>query len=163
SRSDMRARRARDLAELDEQRQGHGRHLAGPGAAVVHARLWHRQRDLLSARRHPADPRSRLYRRRAGWVLVGGDAERELHAAAAGPRQGDAFGRASAGYVGTSDGWQDFYRNGAMSWEYGVAGPGNVALTGELPRRVVLALGFGSSAEAAATLAISSLIQPFDN
>ena len=83
--------------------------------------------------------------------------------AAAGPRQGDAFGRASAGYVGTSDGWQDFARNGAMSWEYGVAGPGNVALTGELPRRAVLALGFGSSAESAATLAISSLIQPFDN
>src|SRR5204863_3126392 len=48
-------------------------------------------------------------------------------------------------------------------WEYGVAGPGNVALTGELPRRAVLALGFGSSAESAATLAISSLIQPFDN
>ncbi len=33
----------------------------------------------------------------------------------------------------------------------------------ELPRRAVLALGFGSSAEAAATLAISSLLQPFDN
>src|SRR5207245_6868055 len=32
-----------------------------------------------------------------------------------------------------------------------------------LPRRAVLALGFGSSAEAAATLAISSLIQPFEN
>jgi glucoamylase len=32
-----------------------------------------------------------------------------------------------------------------------------------VPRRAVLALGFGSSAEAAATLTISSLIQPFDN
>jgi glucoamylase len=50
-----------------------------------------------------------------------------------------------------------------MTWEYGVAGPGNVALTGELPPRTILALGFGSSAESAATLAISSLIQPFDN
>src|SRR5436190_22813250 len=73
------------------------------------------------------------------------------------------MGRASAGYVGASDGWQDFNQNGAMTWQYGAAGPGNVALTGELPRRAVLALGFGSTAEAAATLAISSLIQPFGN
>ena len=78
-------------------------------------------------------------------------------------RQRDALGRASAGYVGDSDGWQDFARNGAMTWEYESAGPGNVALMAGLPRRSVLALGFGSSAEAAATLAISSLLQPFDN
>jgi len=83
--------------------------------------------------------------------------------AAADEHQADAFGRASAGYVGASDGWQDFARNGSMRWQYRDAGPGNVALTGELPRRAVLALGFGSSAEAAATLAISSLIQTFDN
>jgi glucoamylase len=78
-------------------------------------------------------------------------------------RQRDAIGRASAGYVGASDGWQDFARNGAMTWEYPSAGPGNVALIAELPRRVVLSLGFGSSAGAAATLAIGSLLQPFDN
>jgi glucoamylase len=83
--------------------------------------------------------------------------------AAADEHQADAFGRAGAGYVGTSDGWQDFAKNGAMAWQYQTAGPGNVALLGELPRRAVLALGFGSSAEAAATLAISSLIQPFEN
>ncbi|HVC50567.1 MAG TPA: glycoside hydrolase family 15 protein [Stellaceae bacterium] len=76
--------------------------------------------------------------------------------------QRDAFGRISAGYVGASDGWQDFAHNGAMTWEYAVAGPGNVALTGELPQRAVLALGFGSSAPSAATLALSSLMQPFD-
>lgn len=29
--------------------------------------------------------------------------------------QRDAFGRASAGYVGVSDGWQDFARHGAMT------------------------------------------------
>ena len=78
-------------------------------------------------------------------------------------RQRDAIARASAGYVGTSDGWQDFARNGRMTWEYRRAGPGNVALIAELPRRAVLALGFGSSAEAAATLAVGSLLQPFDN
>jgi len=77
--------------------------------------------------------------------------------------QRDAFGRTSVGYVGTSDGWQDFARNGAMTWEYRTAGPGNVAMMGELPRRAVFALGFGSSAASAATLAISSLLQPFDN
>ena len=78
-------------------------------------------------------------------------------------KQRDAVGRASAGYVGESDGWQDFARNGAMTWEYAKAGPGNVALMAELPRRVVLALGFGSSAESAATLAIGCLLQPFDS
>ncbi len=83
--------------------------------------------------------------------------------AAVDERQRDAVRRASAGYVGDSDGWQDFVRNGAMTWEYETAGPGNVALIAELPQRVVLALGFGSSAESAATLAISSLLQPFDN
>src|ERR1041385_5928516 len=83
--------------------------------------------------------------------------------AAADQHQADAMGRASAGYVGVSDGWQDFNQHDAMTWEYGAAGPGNVALTGELPRRAVLALGFGSSAEAAATLAISSLAQRFEN
>jgi glucoamylase len=83
--------------------------------------------------------------------------------AAVDAHQADAFGQVSAGYVGTSDGWQDFASNGAMRWQYRTAGPGNIALTGELPRQAVLALGFGSSAEAAATLAISSLIQPFSN
>jgi glucoamylase len=38
-----------------------------------------------------------------------------LALAAADEKQRDAFGRASAGVVGASDGWQDFARNGAMS------------------------------------------------
>lgn len=77
--------------------------------------------------------------------------------------QRDAWGRASAGYVGASDGWQDFARNGAMTWEYTSAGPGNVALLGELPRASVLGLAFGSSVESAATLALSALFEPFDS
>ncbi|MGP0057131.1 MAG: glycoside hydrolase family 15 protein [Steroidobacteraceae bacterium] len=76
--------------------------------------------------------------------------------------QRDAFGRASAGYVGASDGWQDFARHGAMTWEYGSAGPGNVALMGELPRASLLALAFGSSPESAATLALTALFEPFE-
>jgi glucoamylase len=77
-------------------------------------------------------------------------------------QQRDSWQRASAGYVGVSDGWQDFEHNGAMSWEYAGAGPGNVALLGELPRCCVLALGFASSTESAATLAISALMEPFE-
>lgn len=76
--------------------------------------------------------------------------------------QTDAVARASAGYVGFSDGWQDFARNGAMTWSYPSAGPGNVALMAELGSHSVLALGFGSNVEAATTLALSSLMQPFD-
>jgi glucoamylase len=76
--------------------------------------------------------------------------------------QNDAWGRASAGYVGFSDGWQDFNHNGRMAWQYRHAGPGNVALLGALPRKASLALGFASSKESAATLAISALLQPFD-
>lgn len=86
-----------------------------------------------------------------------------LALAAVDGKQEDAIVRASCGYVGMSDGWQDFARNGAMTWDNPAAGPGNVALMAELSRRCVLALGFGSSQEAASTLAVSSLMQPFEN
>ncbi len=85
-----------------------------------------------------------------------------LALAAVDDAQQDAFGPASAGYVGDSDGFQDFQRNGALTWQYAGAGPGNVALIGALPRKAVLGLGFGSSVQSAATLAVSSLMQPFD-
>lgn len=85
-----------------------------------------------------------------------------LALAAATAQQQEAWGRASAGYVGSSDGWQDFSQHGALTWEYTSAGPGNVALTGELPPQAVLALGFGASAESAATLALTALSQPFE-
>lgn len=73
----------------------------------------------------------------------------------------DALGAASAGYVGESDGWQDFARHGRMTWAWSEAGPGNVALMAALPQRVELALGLSTSAQAAATLALSSLAEPF--
>jgi glucoamylase len=85
-----------------------------------------------------------------------------LALAAATPAQADAFTRGGAGYVGENDGWQDFSRHGAMTWEFDEAGPGNVALLGELPRQAVLALGFGSSADSAATLALTALAEPFE-
>lgn len=86
-----------------------------------------------------------------------------LALAAVDEAQRDALGAASAGYVGFSDGWQDFSRNGAFTWRYAEAGPGNVALTAALPRKCVLGMGLGSSLQAAATLAVSSLMQPFQN
>lgn len=76
--------------------------------------------------------------------------------------QHDVWGRASAGYVGVSDGWQDFAQNDGMQWQYSNAGPGNVALTGELPCHATLALGFSVSKESAATLATSALLRPFE-
>jgi glucoamylase len=85
-----------------------------------------------------------------------------LALAAVDAQQRDAFARTSAGYVGVSDGWQDFEHNGAMSWEYSSAGPGNVALIGELERSATLALAFSSGRESAATLAISALLEPFE-
>lgn len=84
-----------------------------------------------------------------------------LALAAVDASQRDAWTRASTGYVGASDGWQDFSRHDSMQWQYSFAGPGNVALMGELPRHATLALGFSSSKESAATLAISALLRPF--
>ena len=85
-----------------------------------------------------------------------------LALAAVDSNQHDAWSRASAGYVGSSDGWQDFSKHAKMEWQYLRAGPGNVALMGELPRQATIALGFAGSKESAATLAISALMRPFE-
>lgn len=72
------------------------------------------------------------------------------------------FSRSSVGYVGTSDGWQDFNQHQAMTWEYHEAGPGNIAMLGELIGSIgTLALTFASSAEGAITLANSALVTGF--
>jgi glucoamylase len=85
-----------------------------------------------------------------------------LALAAVDRNQCDAWGEASAGYVGASDGWQDFDRHGRLTWQFDTAGPGTVALIGALPRSATLALGIASSRESAATLAVSALCQPFE-
>ena len=72
------------------------------------------------------------------------------------------FTRASAGYVGASDGWQDFAANGKMTYAFDRAGPGNVALTGEAgAAHGVLALGFAETPEGARTLAASSISEGY--
>ncbi len=74
------------------------------------------------------------------------------------------FSRVSAGYVGHSDGWQDFSRHGSMRWSYSEALDGNVALMGEVvAQNGVIALGFADSLEGARTLALSSLGEGFDS
>ncbi len=73
----------------------------------------------------------------------------------------DGWQRCSAGCLEASDGWQDFNRNGRMAWQYDSAGPGAVTLMGELPQAGRLALGLATSKEAAATLALSSLMDDF--
>ncbi len=73
----------------------------------------------------------------------------------------DAWERCSVGCTGESDGWQDFDQHGRMTWEYDNAGPGSVALMGELPNQATLALGFGTSIDSAATLALSTLFEGF--
>ncbi|MGH8118663.1 MAG: glycoside hydrolase family 15 protein [Rhodanobacteraceae bacterium] len=66
--------------------------------------------------------------------------------------------RGSAGYVGVSDGWQDFNQHAAMTWCYDRAPAGNVALMGELTRtRGTIALALAQSPEGARTLARSAL------
>jgi glucoamylase len=115
-------------------------HLGGSGAGNIARVLDYRDRRVLSAEQ-------------GGYALA---------LLAVDPQQQDAWGRLSAGNVGSSDGWQDFSHNGALTWEYDSAGPGNVALAGQLPRQAVLALGFGADTEAAATLARTALNEPFD-
>jgi glucoamylase len=77
-------------------------------------------------------------------------------------RSNGGFSRTSAGYAGASDGWQDFERNGAMTWTHARAIGGNVALTGELASSSgILALGFAKTPEGARTLARSSLADDY--
>jgi glucoamylase len=73
------------------------------------------------------------------------------------------FTRAGAGYVGDTDGWTDFARNRSMTLTYSQAGPGVVALTGELAAGSgLLALGFGDSQDAARATAQASLDAGYD-
>lgn len=74
------------------------------------------------------------------------------------------FCRQSVGYVGRSDGWQDFHQNGKMTWSYDRAEDGNVAAMGELDgSEGVLALGFGRATRGADTLTRSSLADGYES
>ncbi len=72
----------------------------------------------------------------------------------------------SAGFVGTSDGWQDLSQHKHMEWQYQRAVNGNVALTGEVDLSAgpefLLAIGFGANWAEAAQFARASLVDGFD-
>ncbi|HEX3663407.1 MAG TPA: glycoside hydrolase family 15 protein [Acidobacteriaceae bacterium] len=75
------------------------------------------------------------------------------------------FSRASCGYVGASDGWQDLKQNFTMDWEFGSALNGNIAIMGELPmnrREFTIGIGFGEGHHAALSATVGSLGVPFE-
>ena len=77
------------------------------------------------------------------------------------------WAKRSAGYVGSSDGWQDLKAHKKMTWEYTRAQNGNVALTAGIDLSTtqgdfVLALGFGKNPDEAARNAVASLRDGFD-
>lgn len=89
----------------------------------------------------------------AGGPLFARGADRYLCLAA-----GGGFVRTSVGYFGSCDLWQDFDRNGALTWTFTDAGPGFVVLSGELPDSSgLLALAFAEDADTAQTVADASL------
>lgn len=105
--------------------------------------------------------RAFVERHNARTVLTAEQGPFGLALAASGNDGADAWRRCSAGFLESSDGWQDFNRNGRMTWEYDAAGPGAVSLMGELPGRATLALGLSTSKESAATLAVATLMEDF--
>ncbi len=101
--------------------------------------------------------------RRDNEALAGADLSARHGESALCLRADNGFSRTSAGYVGVSDGWQDFSRNGRMRWTYAKAGAGNVALTAELAGNSgVMALSFSQTLDGARTLARSSLADDYD-
>jgi glucoamylase len=76
------------------------------------------------------------------------------------------FSRASCGFVGRSDGWQDLMDNFHMDWQFGSAVNGNIALTGEIDiaqhREFVVAIALGEGHHSALTAALSAVTTPFD-
>jgi glucoamylase len=75
------------------------------------------------------------------------------------------FARASCGFVGASDGWQDLKQNFQMDWEFGSATNGNIALMGEIPqestREFTLAIGIGEGHHVALAATMGTLAVPF--
>jgi glucoamylase len=80
------------------------------------------------------------------------------------------FSRVSCGFVGASDGWQDLRNKYTMSWQFGSATNGNIALLGELnlgaagtdgAREFTLAIGIGEGNHTALQKTMSALSMPY--
>lgn len=81
----------------------------------------------------------------------------------------EGLGACSVGYAGRSDGWTDLKQDFRLDWQFDKAGPGNLALTGEVTaplenerREFTLALAFGDNQHSAVTTLFQSLGVPFD-
>ena len=76
------------------------------------------------------------------------------------------FARRSVGYVGTSDGWQDLVKHFKMDWAFQAAGPGNLALTGEIvPQEGIpftVAIALGSSCQSTVGKLLQALADTFE-
>jgi len=75
------------------------------------------------------------------------------------------FTRSSSGYVGTSDGYQNLCKDMKMSWQFGQALNGNIAVMGEIDiathREFTIAIGFGDGHHGAIAHMMQSLATPY--
>jgi glucoamylase len=76
------------------------------------------------------------------------------------------FTRSSCGYVGVSDGYQDLMTDMTMSWSFGEALDGNIAVMGEIDvavnREFTLAIGLGDGNHAALSEMMQALATPYE-
>jgi glucoamylase len=75
------------------------------------------------------------------------------------------FSRSSCGYVGTSDGYQDLCTDMQMTWQFGQALNGNIAVMGEIDvaanREFTIAISFGDGSHAAIAQLMQTLATPY--
>jgi len=75
------------------------------------------------------------------------------------------FTRSSCGYVGASDGFQDLLTDMKMTWQFGQALDGNIAVMGEIDvaknREFTVAIALGDGHHAALAGAMQALITPY--
>jgi glucoamylase len=75
------------------------------------------------------------------------------------------FIRSSCGYVGTSDGFQNLCKDMYMSWQFGQALDGNIAIMGEIDiakhREFTVAISFGDGNHAAIAQMMQTLATPY--
>jgi len=76
------------------------------------------------------------------------------------------FTRSSCGYVGTSDGYQDLMTDLKMTWDFGQALNGNIAIMGEIDvaktREFTIAIGLGDGHHAALSEMMQALAEPYE-
>jgi glucoamylase len=76
------------------------------------------------------------------------------------------FTRSSCGYVGSSDGFQDLSKNLRMTWNFGQALDGNIAIMGEIDvkcyREFTVAIALGDNHHAALAGMMQTLSTPYE-